>query len=115
MTSPLTAFDNRYVFSRGSSLQLTRTGLAGTFFPSSQVFSICGRIRLHDLNFERILWHEGLPLSTYFGHAFESGKLWAHNQGLPLVQLKSLHHSGNHTVRTRVIGVQVRSHTQVIR
>jgi hypothetical protein len=81
MTNPLSAFVNKYVFFRGSPLQLIRTGLAGILFPSSQVISICGRIRLHDLNFERFVWHEGLRLSTYFRHAFESGKLCAHNQG----------------------------------
>jgi len=81
MTNPLSAFDNKYVFFHGSPLQLIRTGLAGILLPSSQVISICGRIRLHDLNFERFLLHEGLRLSTYFRHAFESLNLCAHNQG----------------------------------
>ena len=53
MTNCRPFFDNKNVLFCGPPLQLVGTGLAGILFPSSQATPVCGRIRIHDLNFEK--------------------------------------------------------------
>jgi hypothetical protein len=68
MTNRFPRCHNNNVRFRWSPLQLVHTGLAGIALSATQVASICRRIILHELNFDKFSWPERLRSLSTFRH-----------------------------------------------